>query len=302
MSDPLYYPHSENVSFFVGSAIAVNTNWQIWRKPVGKTMLHILLCGAGGNGGLGAIGANNTAAGGGGGGSGSQVSLVIPLYAIPDVLYLSLGAVAGVGSRITIAPNATPASCIANVTAGSNGGNAVGATAGGAGSGGAAAATNSMPLGFAIGVVSNTVGTPGTIGGTTTAGGAIVLPTSGTRLSGGAGGGGLPAAGAVGTAGGGLSANDFFGAIAGGAGGATGTTPPGNGSCGLTWNKALFFNLGGCGGGSTHGTATGAGLVQSNGGDAGLGCGGGGAGGALTGSTAGAGGKGGASFAILTVW
>jgi hypothetical protein len=64
----------------------------------------------------------------------------------------------------------------------------------------------------------------------------------------------------------------------------------------------LMFFYGGMGGGSTYATATGAGLVQSNGGNGAPGCGGGGTGGALTGSTAGIIGLGGPSFAIITCW
>ena len=64
----------------------------------------------------------------------------------------------------------------------------------------------------------------------------------------------------------------------------------------------LGYRYGGTGGASTHGTATGAGLVQSNGGVGAPGCGGGGQGSALTGSTAGIVGWGGLAYAILTCW
>lgn len=59
---------------------------------------------------------------------------------------------------------------------------------------------------------------------------------------------------------------------------------------------------GGTGGGSTHGSATGAGLVGARGGAGGRGCGGGGGGGALTGSSQGMFGLGGPGQVIIVSW
>ena len=279
-----------------------------WIKPRGKSMLHILLIGRGGNGGTGVIGANSTAAGGGGGASGSQVALTIPMWAIPDELYILMGAFNANSSWITVSPPVNASSPAVNTVLalaanGGNGGNASGATAGTAGAVGTTPAANTMPLGWtwADAVIG---GQAGIAGGTTGAGAALTLPTTGLIVTGGTGGAGLGTAGVAGTAGGAFtvpSSNMFF-AHPGGAGGSAATTPPNQGTHGYQiWQKLAYW-YGGTGGGSTHGTATGAGLVQAAGGDGGPGCGGGGMGGALTGSTAAVQAKGGPALAIFTAW
>jgi hypothetical protein len=130
----------------------------------------------------------------------------------------------------------------------------------------------------------------------------LTLPVTGAFVTGGTGGGGLPAAAATGTSGGNITGAGAFPTVLGGVGNATATVPAPFGNPGFQPIQKLGYYYGGTGGASTHGTATGAGLVQSNGGDAAPGCGGGGMGGALTGSTVGRVGFGGAAYAIITCW
>jgi hypothetical protein len=126
---------------------------------------------------------------------------------------------------------------------------------------------------------------------------------TGLRITGGAGGGGLPAAAASGTGGGGVVGAGSFPTLAGGQGSATATVPGGDGPSGLEqYVRGLLYSYGGCGGASSHGTATGAGLFGGKGGQGGFGSGGGGGGGCLTGGTAGTGGKGGDGLVIIISW
>ena len=272
-----------------------------WPKPRGKSMIDILLVGPGGNGGAGAIGANSTAAGGGGGGSGGQTRLTMPLHLLPDTLYLSvMPGGSSTTSRVSISPTTTANDQLMVANAGGNGGNAAGATAGAAGAAGAIATVANMPLGWAFATV--LAGQAGIIGGTTVAGGALTLPLTGLLVTGGTGGGGLPAAATTGTNGGSITPAGSFLGLFPGLGPTVATTPAGSGNGGFRPIPNMPYGYGGTGGGSTHGSATGAGLVQSSGGNGAPGCGGGGSGGALTGSTAGVVGQGGPAFCIITVW
>lgn len=310
-------PGGIDVQRFFGANIgtAVDTTFT-WIKPRGKSMLHILFVGGGGDGGTGVIGANSTAAGGGGGGSGSQLSMLIPMWAIPDALYILMGRFNGYASYITIAPHTSasasaPAANIvlAQANGASPGGNASGATAGTAGAAPAAPSANQMPAGWAY-VQQAIAGMAGIAGGTTVAGAALTLPVTGQNVTGGTGGGGLPAAATAGTNGGAFTVPTTLGvfpAQAGGVGAAAATTPAGLGLLGLLLaggylNGGYEYRYGGTGGGSTHGSATGAGLVQAAGGNGAPGCGAGGMGGALTGSTAAVAARGGSPFAILTAF
>jgi len=289
---------------FIGTASAT-TQWTTWSKPRGKSMCNILLVGAGGNGGNGVVGANSTAAGGGGGSSGAQTSITMPLWAIPDTLFLLLAnGGTGVISYVAIAPLTTANHVLALANAGANGGNASGATAGTAGGAATAPTAATMPLGWQWADAA-LAGQAGIIGGTTVAGAALTLPVTGLIVTGGTGGGGLPAAAAAGTAGGSFTvpaAPSPFPAHAGGATQATATLPANWGANGYRPIAGLLYGYGGTGGGSTHGTATGGGLVASRGGNGAPGCGGGGGGGALTGSTVGGGGLGGPAFCVITCW
>lgn len=300
-----------DIQIFTGTATAVGNTWQVWNKPRGKTMCSIFMVGKGGNGGTGVIGANSTAAGGGGGGSGAQISLTMPLCMLPDLIYLSLAgqsATTRLASYIAIAPPLTAGggaptanNTLVIANGGGNGGNASGATAGAAGAAGAISTAATMPLGW-MWVDLALAGQAGIIGGTTVAGAALTLPVTGLVVTGGTGGGGLPAAAATGTNGGNITGAGVFPTITGGVGSATATVPADWGRSGFQPIPKLGYWMGGTGGASTHGTATGGGLVQSTGGKGAYGCGGGGMGGALTGSSAGAVGQGGVALAIITCW
>lgn len=292
-----------DVQIFKPNTGTTTNQWSTWVKPRGCTMVNIVVIGCGGSGGSGAVGANSTAAGGGGGGSGGQTAVTIPAAFLPDTLFVSVpvGGVA-VASRVAVFPETTAQSTLAYANNGGTGGNATGATAGAAGAAAAIAAITSMPL-AGLGQYSFFIGQAGIIGGVAVAGGNITIPATGLTVTGGAGGGGLPAAAAAGTAGGNITGVGQFPTLPGGAAQATATSPANNGSNGLDFAfRGLGFALGGAGGGSSHGTATGAGLKGGDGGKGGLGCGGGGGGGCLTGGVAGIGGKGGDGEVIIIAW
>lgn len=287
-----------------------NGLWAIWSKPRGCTMAAIMCIGGGGSGGTGVVGAASTAAGGGGGASGNQTRVQMPLIYLPEVLYISAGApainLAGATSSVGIKPDAVANHLIATATGGGKGGNAAGATAGSAG---AAASVNTLaqnPL-AGTGLHTALAGQAGIIGGTTVAGANLTLPVTGLICCGGTGGGGLPAGGASGTNGGSYTVPAVpspFPPQPGGVGPSVATNPAEPGASGVrNAVSGLFFHYGGCGGSSTHGTATGGGLVQAKGGDGvGYGCGGGGMGGALTGSTAAVQSLGGPGYVGIFCW
>jgi len=304
-------PHYET-AIFNGNTASTTLNWHTWTKPVGKVMASFVVIGGGGGGGTGVIGAVSTAAGGGGGGSGGMTILDIPLALLPDRLYISVAqAVQGAGlntyvctqPETTITPGTNSADLIAYANGGGVGGNGSGATGGIAGTAAAAATAAGMPLTFAF-VMQTLAGQAGAAGGTTGSGSSVTLPTTGLRITGGAGGGGLPASG-TGSVGGQISGPGGLGllpTVLGGVGPTTATTPANQGASGVNVRDAGWYYYGGTGGSSTNGGATGAGLVQAPGGNGGIGCGGGGMGGALTGSTAAAPSRGGPGLVIVTCY
>ena len=298
---------SAEVQTFIGDAVAVGTAWKTWLKPRGKTMAHIMLVGAGGNGGTGVIGANSVSAGGAGGQSGAITNIVVPLHFLPDRLYLSLAgqkptATANFASLISIAPVNTANNILAFASGGLHGGNAAAGTGGTVGTAAAIATAANMPLGWAFITSVCFASQVGTAGGNAVAAANLALPVTGAFVTGGTGGGGLPAAAATGTNGGNITGAGEFPSLTGGVGSATATVPADFGKAGMKPILNIGYYMGGTGSASTHGTATTTGLVQGNGGNGALGCGGGGVGGALTTSTAGVVGFGGASFAIITCW
>jgi hypothetical protein len=290
-----------DIQTFTGMGIG---QYEIWSKPRGVTMAMIICQGPGGNGGNGAIGANSAAAGGGGGGSGARANLLIPVTFLPEIMYIS-APVPGQDTFIAIGyPTTAANNLLLRCAAGGNGGNAAAATAGAAGAAGGLPAIGSNAL-AGLGTYTFLAGQAGIIGGVAVAGGNLTLPATGLPVTGGTGGGGLPAAAATGTNGGSFvvpAQPNLYPAQSGGVGSATATSPAANGSHGFNTFNGLAFAYGGTGGASTHGTATGAGLRQSIGGDGGWGCGGGGSGGALTASVAGLGGRGGNGFVTIICW
>jgi hypothetical protein len=312
MSKGLFLPNDNiSVDFYQGSSFTAR-NYAVWHKPRGKSMLQITAIGAGGNGSLGAVGANSAAAGGGGGGSGGQSILTIPLAFLPDVLYIYAGqGGSGLTTVVSIAPGTPAVAPSANYTLltasfGGTPSNASGATPGAAGTAGAIATIAGCPL-AGRGNFLFLAGQAGIIGGVAVAGANLTLPVTGLCVTGGTGGGGLPAAAASGTNGGTITGvaqtgtPDQLISVTGGAGSATATSPANPGRPGYVFGKGLMF-IGGSGSASTHGTATGAGLAQGRGGDGALGCGGGGTGGGLTGSAVAAVGKGGDGAVWMVTW
>ena len=287
---------------FIGRALALNTAWDVWQKEAWMSWVHILAIGPGGNGGNGAVGANSAAAGGGGGASGGQSSLLIPAEWLPDVLHIC-GGVAGTNhlTRVAAFPDTTAINQIVIANAGGVGGNAAGATAGAAGSAAAAATIAGMPL-AGMGTFNLLAGQAGIIGGVAVSGLALTLPVTGLRVTGGTGGGGLPAAAVIGTNGGLITGSGLISSIPGGIGGSAATVPAIGGGMGRQYSPRIPFYTGGSGGGSTHGTPTGAGLAAGLGGNGAPGCGGGGGGGGFTGSAQGIGGRGGSALVIITAY
>lgn len=296
-----------DVQIFTGDSASVGGSWKTWTKPRGKTMLHIMLVGAGGNGGTGVIGANSTAAGGAGGQSGAITNIIVPLAFVPDTLFLSLAgrkptATANFASIIAVAPVNTANNILVFANGGLHGGNASAGTGGTVGTAAAIATAANMPLGWPFITSVCFASQVGAAGGAAVAAANLALPVTGAFVTGGTGGGGLPAAAATGTNGGNITGAGVFPTLSGGVGSATATLAADAGKGGFQPIPKLGYLYGGTGAASTHGTATGAGLTQGSGGDGAPGCGGGGMGGALTGSAAGVVGMGGAAFAILTCW
>lgn len=293
-----------DVKVFKANSVGSRIAWQTWCKPRGKTMAFMVCIGGGGNGGTGVIGANSTAAGGGGGGSGGQSTLLIPTLFLPEILYITVTVGIGV-SQISLSPQNVVNSNVLIGPAGSSGGNASGATAGAAGAGATVNPLSSSCL-AGMGLVSFLGGQAGIIGGATGAAGDLTLPTTGLVVTGGTGGGGLPAAAANGTKGGDFivpAAPTSFPPQLGGAVQSVATNPANPGSNGFQGLYRLLYSYGGTGGSSTHGSASGGGLVQAGGGRGGPGSGGGGMGGALTGSTAAVGAAlGGEAICIIISW
>jgi hypothetical protein len=271
-----------------------------WTKPLGITMVNILLVGAGGGGGGGFTGiAGSNRGGGGGGGGGGTSRLTIPAIFLPDTLKITIGS-GGAGSTGSGVAGSTGGGSIVEVARGTgvqasyllfvNGGGGGGAgTAAARGTSGAAAtlanATNAI---FSnLGVTSLIAGQIGVTGGLQTGGigsNVTYTTTPGYPFSSGAGGAGVSttnfAGGYVNT--GGIILAQQLGGLAGG----------GDGGDGI-FSQYPFYATGGSGGGSNN-TGTG-----GKGGNGAIGCGGAGGGG---GTTGGRGGTGGNGLCIITCW
>lgn len=280
----------------------------IWRKKPGASMVAIFALGGGGGGGNGTVGAVSNAGGGGGGGAGGQVYVEMPAFLVPDTLFINVGFGGTAGnsggrSIVQLAPGNYPAqnALLVECKGGSSGGS--GAGGGSGGSGGAVGAIGNMPMACGTfvsyaGHGANSAPGPGSPSNTN-------LPLTGVRACAGCPGAGLNGSGVAGSVGGTYANPDsrVFPSVSGGSAGSTTTTPGGQGTNGFQVLQGQFgYWYGGTGGGSSHGSATGAGLVGGNGGDGGIGSGGGGGGGALTGSTQGIGGRGGDGIVIICQW
>ena len=84
-----FFPsQATDIRIFESASPTVSTNWQVWNKPRGKSMAFIFCIAGGGAGMPGVVGAASTAGGGGGGGSSGQSTLIVPVFLLPDVLYV----------------------------------------------------------------------------------------------------------------------------------------------------------------------------------------------------------------------
>jgi hypothetical protein len=130
---------SPNLSIYLPTGTGANS-WQTWQKPRGFTMCSMYAIGAGGGGG-GGLGSDtsNGRVGGCGGGSGGLSRLTIPLFLLPDTLFIrvlpggaggittSLGGSASAGSSggesiVAIRPSVTSAFTLLNAFGGGGAG------------------------------------------------------------------------------------------------------------------------------------------------------------------------------------
>jgi hypothetical protein len=83
----VFLPHNDGVQQGAGYG------YTIWDKPKNATMAYILAIAGGGAGGAGFSGvASSARGGGGGGGSGGLSKIIVPLFLLPDQLYIMVGA------------------------------------------------------------------------------------------------------------------------------------------------------------------------------------------------------------------
>lgn len=306
MLDLGHFPPSQScdVKIFNNPTPVTNLGWTTYSRPRGKTMLAGIVIGGGGGGGGGFTGIATSARGGGGGGGSSAVTrFVVPLYLLPEIMYVQVGAGGqGVGSGGGTAGSGVlsylsvyPSTDINNIIAGS--GNAA-ATGGGTGTGaavGAAGAAGSVialanQVFCGLGVPEMISGQVGVAGGAVAGanGGNTLFAASSVLTMGGAGGAGTTSA-------------DFSGGVCSATGAAAlineakaaqpaaGSNPGSSGS--LLWHP--FYSFAGYGGSASNASAGGAG------GNGAYGSGGGGGGG---GTTGGRGGDGGGGIVILIAW
>jgi len=295
---------SSNVQIFNTPTTVVNTNYSIWKKPIGCVMGNMFCLGGGGGGGGGFTRASGNGGGGGGGGSSGSARLVIPLIFLPDILYIQVGAggigvssgggTAGSGilSRISVSPS-TSTNAINQVlqsgnAASTGGGTGTVAAVGAVGNAGTIASLANCTL-AGLGISNFVAGQDGALGGAVTGavGGPCVFPTTGSCTTGGGGGAGTSAADFSGSA---------WTAVAGTQLSEQRPDTPAAGTVdgfGGHMDWKLLYSWAGGGGSSSNAGAGG------NGGNAGYGSGGGGGG---AGTTGGKGGDGGCGLVIITCW
>jgi hypothetical protein len=313
MIDLLHVPETPGLSVFLPQGVDANS-WQTWQKPRGFVMTTIYAIGPGGGGGSGraaSIASGTVRGGGAGGGSGGLSRLTIPLFLLPDTLYIRVtpggsgGASStsppqdGTAGNVAFAPSSTLVGVYPSTTAqylflaanagGGGGGGSTGTATAGAAAG--ISATTSAPLGN-LGATLFIAGNAGASGGTTIAN--SIDQGSASQIYGGAGGGGAEASNSAGNAGGqinGITNTPFRTSP----GGVTSATPTAGGA-GFSWTTIFPLKHYGGTGGASRGNGDGA--AGGNGGVPGAG-GGGGGGGGLTG---GAGGDGGPGCVIIQCW
>ena len=300
-SSPTSGSASKNIQEFFATG---NTGFQIWQKPQGYSMAYILAIGGGSSGAGGATGAIDTGrTGGGGGGGGGQSRLIIPIFLLPDVLFIQVGrgglSVAGntagnAGQRSTIQVSNWAGTSNHNLVLAS--GNAAATAPAVAGTAGTGETVFTIANAFYanLGIMLAIAGGNGAAGSNGAAAGSSVTQFAQSITCGGAGGGGVNTSD-VNTAGGNITALDLFPAISGGTA-VSGIA--GNGGNGYHGFMPHFYTCGGAGGGGLD-TLEAAG----SGGAGGLGSGGGGGGGGTSGGgSGGRGGRGGDGYVSIVCW
>jgi len=313
MIDLSHIPETPGLRVFLPQSVDGNS-WQTWQKPRGFVMASIYAIGPGGGGGSGraaSVASATIRGGGAGGGSGGLSRLTIPLFLLPDTLYIrvtpggsggaSVAALSnGTAGNVAFAPSTTLVAVYPSTTAqyiflraNAGGGGAAGSTITVApGTAGAISATTDAPLGN-LGATLFIAGNAGA-SGNTGAGGSITQSSPQSQIYGGAGGAGAPASSNLGSAGGDISAlaSTPFGVSPGGATG----LPPTAGGAGFSWSTIFPLKYYGGTGGASRGNSDGA--AGGNGSVPGTGGGGGGGGGI----TSGRGGGGGPGCVIIQCW
>ena len=252
--------------------------WKTYNVPSSATFLYVTLIGGGGDGRTPTVGAATT--GGGGGCSGTITKALLPVYLLPNKLYVRTGRAGDGAGAITYlsTENATGGQTV--ILSAANGGESTSGTGGVAGSAFAAA------TGRWSGTLALWVSQAGAAGGPgSTTNGVAVTALETLPLTGGGGGGGSSAG-----TGGNVTGAGPFPTITGGA---SGENP---GRAGMMLRQP-FGGVGGSGGGGSSGAGTGANF----GGPGAIGCGGGGGGNAASG-TPGAGGKGGPGYCLIVAF
>jgi hypothetical protein len=306
MIDLLHIPETPGLSVFLPQGVDGNS-WQAWQKPRGFVMATIYAIGPGGGGGGGASSSASGRGGGAGGGSGGVSRLTIPLFLLPDALYIRVtpggsggdGGLAAIGTagNVAFSPSSSLLAVYPSTTAqylflaaNAGGGGAAGTNTGfaAAGTAGSISATTAAPLGN-LGATLFIAGNAGTNGGsaTTTSGPSSITQGTASQIYGGAGGAGWsPVVSGGGTSA--LAGTPFLGVPGG-------TTGGGTGSNGMSWGSIFPMKIyGGSGGGMVAGA--GGYAAQPGAG------GGGGAGSNSDSIRAGRGGDGGPGCVIIQCW
>lgn len=307
---------TSTIYFGSGPTAGTTSTMYRWVKPKTCSLVYMTCVGSGaGGGGGGASAASTAGAGGEGGGSSSVISLIVPAYVLPDVLYIQCGngVLGGTGqvqggaaatagqngnkSFISIAPGSSTAANLILVSgnaAPTGGAAASGATAGtAAGAAGSTAGFTQCNL-CSLGIFIANAGVAGGNGGAAAAGTSITIMATNPWCTGGAGGGGTNA-GTTTNRGGNITGAGIFPTLT------QSTTAGAAGLYGLDFYDKLgagqypMIGTGGTGGTSNTSAGTG-----GRGGDGAPGSGGGGGGGTNgAASVAGAGGNGGPGFVII---
>ena len=250
-----------------------------WQKPNGAKLVTIQLLGGGGGGGSGRKDSTGGVdrSGGAGGGGGGYLHVCVPAAALPDTVFVSVGAGGDGGGAQTGTP--------ADGNSGSQGGSTIfGNFIALGGAGGAGGSTTSRTGGLGTLSANN-----GGIGSVSSGGAGLPTTTASSFSPGGAGGAGGGGVNSSGTAGGGNGGgrSSILGLPGGGAGN--------NGNDNTNAINGIFAVGSGGGGGaaSVSGTA-------ASGGNGGFPSSGGGGGGATqNGPASGAGGRGGDGIAVI---